>query len=273
MRPALRVAVVARSVFPLAWPRRPRAARLRPRALPRRRGRRNDAHHAPAEDASGRGFDPPAASRSGRSPIGRFRWRGQTRHDGDRSEHGVSAVWVARRATGLGARPRRQDRHRPRARRERARICPAARDEHRAARAQPAGPRGIRRHQSRAGRGSSARGICRCDAPSSSARRRPIGSSRPTARSSPSSANISTCPRNACASFRTRSISHWLDRLATPRRRRARAPRGRHRARRCSAAERGTARGEQGLPPSGRRARRALPRTADVCPRGDGAGS
>ena len=107
---------------------------------------------------------------------------------------------------GLGARPRRQDRHRPWARRERARICAGG------ARRAPRRSCSIRRasrnsaRPARAARGSSAPGTCRCDGPSSPAPRRPTASSPPTARSNPSCASISTCRRNAFASFRTRSI-------------------------------------------------------------------
>ena len=57
----------------------------------------------------------------------------------------------------------------------------------------------------RAARGSSAPAICRCGARCSSARGPPIASSRPIARSSRSCASISACPRSASASSRTRS--------------------------------------------------------------------
>ena len=136
-----------------------------------------------------------------------FPRRRQARHDGDRSEHGLSAVRLARRTARVGARPRRQDRHRPWARRERARLCQAARDERRAARAQPAGPRGVRRDQPRPGEAQARR------LPAAAARRphlRAGGRSdhrdRPRARAGRPPAPPCAA-RNASASSRTRSIS------------------------------------------------------------------
>ena len=66
---------------------------------------------------------------------------------------------------------------------------------------------------------------------------------------------------------------HWLDRLGDARRRRARAACGGHRPRRCRAVERRPARGEQRVSPSGRRRSGRCARTGDDCPRDDGGGS
>ena len=115
-----------------ARPRRPRAARLRPGALPGRRGRRasRSITRPPAPGRRRTCATTPSirASRSITVPYRTFPVRRPARHDGDRSQHGVSAVRRARRARRAGELVRRRrDRHRPRPRRQRARLCAAAR--------------------------------------------------------------------------------------------------------------------------------------------------
>ena len=85
--------------LPAARPRRARAPRLRPRALPRRRGLEVTLITAPPATPACPGGDAihPRLHAPHRAvshvPVGR-----PSRHDGDRSQHGVSALRPARRA-------------------------------------------------------------------------------------------------------------------------------------------------------------------------------
>ena len=174
VRAPLRVAVVARSVFPLHGSAGS-SARLRPRrGTSRPRG--VDVTlitRTPSGKHGGRRRSIRAISAALRA-VPHVSLRRPPRDDRSRSQHRVSVVRerAGRAAWDLVERGRR--RHRPRVRRERARIrATRARRAKRAARAQSPGPRGVRRDRSVARAAEARRRICRCDARSWRARARP----------------------------------------------------------------------------------------------------
>ena len=128
----LSIAVLVARRLSAPWPRRPRAARLRPRAPPPRRRLAvrlitRPANHQPS-DASGVGRLErdcrASALRLAAVPYRTFPSRGPPRHDDHRPQHGVSPF--GSRAGELAADAcRRRHRRRLRARCERLRICAA----------------------------------------------------------------------------------------------------------------------------------------------------
>ena len=267
----LRVAVVARSVFPLhghGGLERSVYDLVRYLAASRRR---RDAHHPHARRArpaagGDRSAHRPAVRAVSHLPLGR--------PPGDhrpRSQHRVSAVWRAGGAAawelvergavdlvhGFGASVLGYARRR------------AARE--RAARPQSAGPGGIRRDRSLAGPAEAAgvsaastrgpdvraRGGLRDRDRSRARARRPISSRRPA---------------GARARHPKRARPAGRRRPGHAGRRRARAPRGGDRRRRGGSAERGPDRGEQGLSGARRRRWRRCAITPGGSPRAAGGG-
>ncbi len=188
---SLRVAVLARSVYPLHRYRRPRTSRLRSRALPAGARRPRHADHASCRPQTGRltlradaVFRHPNLTMRP-VPYTTFPFansRGTTILDRSTAYplFGLRAGRLAARLASAG-----EHRHRPRAGRQRARLCVwQIRPRHaRAARLQSAGARRIRRHRSVASAAEAARRTGRFASPFAARRKRRTASSRPIDRS------------------------------------------------------------------------------------------
>ena len=119
----MKVALVARSVFPLhGYGGLERHVYDLARALAERDVEVTLITRPPIEGQELVTDRHPSVDPRGVRPVPHVPGRRTPRHDGARSQHGLSALRPARRTAGARARPRRRRRHRPRPRRERARL-------------------------------------------------------------------------------------------------------------------------------------------------------